>query len=273
MAKIVSILKNKNQVNDKNVDALLIAVSNLSCRSFLELSINEIKKIKKSYSKEIYLLCDKLISESELNECFSLLEECFMIGDLIFFQDLSIYNFAKKNGYIDKLVYYSPTLCVSYQDIEVLKGLGIKNFILSKENTYDDYKMILNTHKDINLGMLCFAYPQIYYSKRKMISSYIKQYDLDVIKGNFKIKEKTRSFFQPIIEDQNGTYIFAGEVFFSSKYLSEFKLLGMELFVIDSSFIDIENIDEMVVDALNGKISDFGSNYLMFEKMVDDYGK
>lgn len=276
MAKIVSILTSQSDILNKYVDAWLIPVKNLSCRSFFEYELNQIKQIKEKTNKEIYLLCDKLISESEVDTLVNNLDELFEIGDLIFFQDLSIFNFAKKNNLIDKLVYYSPTLVVSYQDIGVLYQLGLNKFILSKESTYNDYISILSNYPNLTLGMLSFGYPQIYYSKRKMISSFKEQYKLVFDTTSLKIKEKTRNFYQPIVEDNNGTYIFAGEIFFPYKYLNEFAALGMELFLIDPSFVNSNNIEELVYRAITDTLKediDFASTYLMFEEMVNDYGK
>ena len=121
-----------------------------------------------------------------------------------------------------------------------------------------------------------FGYPQIYYSKRKMISSFKKQYNIDFVEDNLFIKEKTRSFYQPIYEDQNGTFIFAGKVFFPYKNLKEFYDDGMSMFIIDMSFIDTEkNIPLLVNEVLKGnKIAELDvDNYLLFEEMVNDYGK
>lgn len=276
MAKIVSILTSQSDILNKYVDAWLIPVKNLSCRSFFEYELNQIKQIKEKTNKELYLLCDKLISESEVDTLVNNLDELFETGDLIFFQDLSIFNFAKKNNLVDKLVYYSPTLVVSYQDIGVLYQLGLNKFILSKESTYNDYISILSNYPNLILGMLSFGYPQIYYSKRKMISSFKEQYKLVFDTTSLKIKEKTRNFYQPIVEDNNGTYIFAGEIFFPYKYLNEFAALGMELFLIDPSFVNSNNIEELVYRAITDTLKediDFASTYLMFEEMVNDYGK
>lgn len=275
MRKIVSILTNKSDLNNKYVDAWLISLKDFSCRSFYELDLYEIEKIKKLCNKDIYLLCDKLIPQNELSYLFDNFEKIIASCSFLFFQDFAFLNLAKKFNVMNKLVYYSPTLSVNYQDIEVYKHLGLRNFILSKENTYDDYLSILSHHKDVSLGMLCFGYPQIYYSKRKMLSSFKAEYNLSFDNNKLRIKEKTRDYYQPIYEDSNGTYIFAGNVFFPYRQLKDFSSLGMEFFVVDSSFCNIENIEHLVSLAIDGCLNnqDYASTYLMFEKMVNDYGK
>ena len=59
--------------------------------------------------------------------------------------------------------------------------------------------------------------------------------------------------YQPIVEDNNGTYIFAGEIFFPFKVLNEFLNKGMEYFIIDKSFVNLNNVEEMVYNSINGK--------------------
>lgn len=275
MKKIVSILTSKSDINNNYVDAWLIPLKNFSCRSFFELDFFEIEEICRKTNKDIYLLCDKLVSQTELSSLVDVFPRIISICSKVFFQDLSFFNLGKIYDCLDKLVYYSPTLLVNYQDIEIYKSLGLKNFVLSKENTYSDYKEILSYHKDINLGMLCFGYPQIYYSKRKMISSFKKEYGLTFDEKKLAIKEKTRDFYQPIYEDSNGTFIFAGNIFFPYKQLNEFEQLGMVYFLVDSSFCEIDDVEKLVSLALDGNLDnqEYASTYLMFEKMVNDYGK
>ena len=273
MEKIVSLFVDKKDLNNKFIDCLLIPYKNYSCRSKYELNFNEIKNLLTT--KKIYLLCDALISEEEIEALKKDFLDMIKIADKIFFQDFSFIMIAKKYNCLDKLVFYSPTLCVNYQDIKVLQNIGINDFILSKENTYNDYNKILENKNNLHLGMLCFGYPQIYYSKRKMVSSFKKQYNLEFSNDNLTIKEKTRPMYQPIIEDNNGTYIFAGEIFFPYKALNEFLNKGMEYFILDKSFVNLNNVEEMVYNSINGKdIEDNNfSTYLMYKEMVNDYGK
>ena len=275
MKDIILLLTSLNDLNNPYIDSLLIPIKGLSSRSQYELDIDKVLSIKKNTNKNIYLLCDKLISEDELPILKSKIQELFSICDLMFFQDLSIFMIGKELNQLDKLCYYSPTLIVSYQDLFAYHKLGLNHFILSKENTYNDYNKILNNKNNLHLGMLCFGYPQIYYSKRKMISSFKKQYNLEFNNINLTIKEKTRPMYQPIIEDNNGTYIFAGEIFFPYQVLNEFLSKGMEYFIIDKSFVNLNNVEEMVYNSINGKdIEDNNfSTYLMYKEMVNDYGK
>ena len=49
----------------------------------------------------------------------------------------------------------------------------------------------------------------------------------------------------------------------------------MEYFIIDKSFVNLDNIEKMVFDSINGNYlnNDNFSTYLMYKEMVNDYGK
>jgi len=277
MKKDVVLLLDNFKSIDLKVDSLLIAVKNLSCRSQYEFSIEDVLDIKENTNKNIYLLCDAVFMESQKKEVETLMLRLFPLADKVFFSDFIIFEMARKIGCLDKLCYYSPTLALNSYDIEIYYKLGINNVMISKECEYNGYLDILKLSNKIHLGMLSFGYPQIYYSKRKMITFYSNQYNLNLNSNsmNYSIVEKTRDVHLPIIEDYQGTFIFAGEIFFPKGYLKEFCSLGMEMFLIDTYFInDVEKAVEMVNDALENKYQNEYDNYstfMMFRELVKKY--
>lgn len=277
MKKLVCILNDSININDDSIDSLLICYLNFSSRSLFEKSYDEICDIKNNTNKEIFILFDALISQSKLYLAKQEFVKIKDIADKIFFSDIAIYMFAKEFNCLDKLVYYSPTLIVSKQEISIWKNLGINNIIISKESTYEDYLAILNEHKDINLGMLAFGYPQIYFSKRKMLTSFKNNYQLDyILDDKYRIKEKTRPYMQPIYEDENGTYIFTGDIFFPYKELNNLLNNGMTYFIVDPLFVEENDFVLKVNSAIKGDISFSDNNYstfMLYRVAVNDYEK
>lgn len=277
MERDVVLLLDNLKCIDLKVDSLLIAVKKLSCRSRYEFSIEDILYIKEKTNKNIYLLCDAVFMESQKKEVETLMLRLFPLADKIFFSDFIIFEMAKKMGCLDKLCYYSPTLALNSYDIDTYYTLGIKSVIISKECEYKGYLDILKLSNKVHLGMLSFGYPQIYYSKRKMITFYSEQYNLNLNLDNkkYSIVEKTRDVHLPIVEDYQGTFIFAGEIFFPKGYLHELCSLGMGMFLIDTYFIDdVEKAVDMVNKALENKYENKDDNYstfMMFRKLVKKY--
>ena len=281
MEKVVYLLNGKTDVNTIDASCLLIPVKGLSTRSVFALTIEEIIALKNNTNKEIFLLCDAIILENEREDIIAVFPKLKDIADKIFFNDVIFYMEALKYNYLENMVFYSPTFALSVEDINSWKKLGIKNIIISKECEYNGYISILNSVKDVNLGMLALGYPQIYYSRRQMLTSFKKEYNhIDFnIDLQLTIKEKTREMKMPIYEDERGTYIFAGEVFFVNKILKEFKDLGMKYFIIDPIFINESNkLIELVNDGLNGidsseKVNRPTSSFMLFREMVNNYDK
>lgn len=282
MKEIVCIYRNGMPENSNDVDAWLIPVEGFSTRSSFEMNLRSIRDFKKKTSKKIYLLCDALLHQKDLELLKSSFADWMASGEMIFFQDLSIFMMAKQYGIEEKMVFYTPTLNVSFQDICTLRESGIQNFILSKECAYQDYKEILKCADNLRLGMLALGFPQIYFSARKMISCFDEIYHLNLKeKKDLRIKEKTRTIRQPIYEDERGTYIFAGEIFFPYRHLKEFFKDGMYFFIIDPVFIEdrYEDLPHLVSEAIETGTSDLsffsqpvGDDFL-FREMVDDYDK
>jgi len=278
MKEIVYLYNDKYIASSGEVDAYLIPVKGLSTISIFELDIEVIEKLK--LEKPLYLLCDALISQSELQNVREIFNRIIGFADKVFFQDLAFFQFAKEKKCLDKLVYYSPTLCVNSLEINNLYNLGIKDIIISKEASYNDFISILNNCKNVNLGMLAMGYPQIYFSKRKMITSFDKEYKLDLnSNASYFIKEKSRDFYQPIIEDERGTYIFASQIFFPYNDINNFVELGMKYLIFDP--ICMDNVKErfnslkklLNHELIDIKLEDNYSDFMMRREMVNDYAK
>ncbi len=278
MKEVVYLFKDERDF-DLDVDAFLFPIQSLSCRSMFEKDLDQIIDLKRKTHKKTYLLCDGIILEEQKDWLVNLFHNLVTNADLIFFSDFIFIELAKKYRCLDKLCYYSPTLCLNKYDINVLVEVGITNFIISKESEYEGYLDILSSNKDVNFGMLSYGYPQIYFSKRKMISSFKEQYHLeDMNMSNLSIVEKNRSAHLPIYEDDRGTYIFADSIFFPGKYLHEFSNQGMNYFVVDTYFIkDTKKAVELVRKALNGiddeDVRNNTSTFMMFKEIIDNYEK
>lgn len=280
MEKIVYLIRNIDEINLEHVDAILLPLKGYSTREQNSYDVDEIIKIKNMTSKEIYVLMDGIFFEEELEEVQRIFNVLIKQVDKIFFADLAIFMYAKKNSCLDRIVLYSPTLVLSKEEIETYHSLGLNNVIISKECEYNGYKDILQNVKDVNLGMLALGYPQIYFSKRKMLTHYKTEFELDKINfgDEYYIKEKTRNMYHHIIEDSRGFYIFAGEVFFPNKYLREFRNLGMTYFIIDSTFLNDKNLVLPVYNFINGieyndKLQETTSTFMMFRELINNYEK
>ena len=79
-----------------------------------------------------------------------------------------------------------------------------------------------------------------------MISNYFKAIQKEKEKEQYALIESTRTGKMPIVEDENGTYIFSEQPVESYDQLEELKKLNIERFRIDSIFFD----DQWTIDVL-----------------------
>lgn len=260
-------------------DAYLIAVAGFSSRSMCEFSLGRIRGFLSQTKKEVFLLCDALLTEAERGLLQEVFPQIAALEAPILFADFAMYEAARSCHVLDRLVYYSPTMALSAEEILCWKESGVTSVILSKECEYEGYRAIVSRcGKDMTLGMLALGYPQIYFSKRKLLSSFQEAYeDVQLEKSDaFRIREATRTAKLPIYEDERGTYVFAGEVFRPGKCLKEFADLGMEIFLIDPTFCkEKRDLCPLVRADLAGEdseaIEDPVSTFMLYRELVKNY--
>lgn len=262
--------------NLNNCDVIVIAVKYLSTRDDIALQYEVLDKVKNKYNKEIYLLIDRPLEEKDKIAADFYFPLLIRQNYHFLFSDFYYFVKAKEYDALDKMIYYSPTLLLNPYEIATLKQLGLNKFIISKDCEYNGYLNILENRKDCQIGMMCFGYPQLYMSKRKMLSLFLEEHQDIKLMGQkeLTLKESSRDQYFKIHEDNYLFYIFSDKIFFPSQALKDFLERGMEYFFIDSSFID-ENMPmvELVRKALNGESvqKENFSSYLLNQEIV--YGQ
>ena len=99
-----------------------------------------------------------------------------------------------------------------------------------------------------------FGYRLMFYSKRKLVSLYEKQVNINVIKNNLYLKESTRDDYFPIIENNNGTLIYRSYLISLLDKLNEIDFL--EFLYIESTYINndvFKKINELFYDSIKNK--------------------
>ena len=90
MKEMVYLYNDKYIASSGEVDAYLIPVKGLSTRSIFELDIEVIEKLK--LEKPLYLLCDALISQSELQNVREIFNRIICFADKVFFSRFSFFS-------------------------------------------------------------------------------------------------------------------------------------------------------------------------------------
>lgn len=239
--------------------------------------IVEINNYCKANNKKVYIVIDNFISEDELlslNEYFYFIEGLNVDG--IYFHDLGIYTIADSYGLKNKLIYDGKSVLCNSLDSAYMLSKGIDSVLISRELTLKEIKDIVKNN-DGQVDLQIFGHIRLSYSKRKFLSNYFREinreYDYLNKESLFLIEEK-RDYKMPIVEDNDGTFIYSDfvvEMFEEMPELSSSIKRG----IVDTLFI---NDDNKIVEVCRNykRINEANAKFLkesLYHNYPDRYSK
>ena len=171
--KILVGLNNKN-ISDylDYTNSFIIGLKDFSI-NYQEYSVEEIEKILNDYPNiEVFVSINKNIFNSDLN----LLEELlYKLNNLrikgVFFYDLSILSIVKKNKLNIPLVWAAEHMTTNYNTCNYYYDKKVEYVYLSSEITKDEI-IEIKEKSPIKLISFFFGYPDVSFSKRKLLTNY-----------------------------------------------------------------------------------------------------
>jgi len=232
------------KLSESGADIFLVGNSSFANRlvhSFSTLEIKDANNLIKSLNKEIYIVMNMIVHNSNMKSLQEFLEFIKELDvDGIIFGDLAVYQLAKKLGVEDKLVYNPETLNTNYYDPIFWSRQGIKGLTISKEITLDDIKQI-SKGKTLEISLVGHGHLNMFHSRRPLIENYFKytnrEYEDYIENRNLKVVEEIRNESYPIFQDNQGTHIFRDK---SVESFKEISILSscLDVFIIDGIFKD-----------------------------------
>ncbi len=230
------------QFSKAGIDAILLGAKGFSVRACKQVDLDELKIWKSTcdaHNIRLYMNCLKLIEQQELEDIKKLLLSYQAIGvDGIYIADEGIMEIVQSMHLPMELIYQPETLMTNAMDVDFYIDQGMHAVCLAHELSLEE---ILNiAAENANVEILAFGYFSILYSRRSLISNYLKAIDSKYIyKGQrLDLIEQTRTARMPIYEDKNGTYIFSEQPINSFDQMPVLKKAGIQRFRIDSIFFD-----------------------------------
>ena len=264
---ILTYLYDLSELN-KMGDGIVLSLKNYSFYNAHNFTVDEILDIKSKTDKKVYLSITPLYHDSELNGIKEALNKLKTLDGFIF-QDLGLVSYFEELGITDKAVYAPETFITNHIDKEFFKSVGINKFLLSREITLEDIKMILHFKNDTSYMYSAFGHQMLFYSYRPHLSNFNEKFNLGIDlkeKLDLTIKEETRKDFYKVIEDNRGFRIYKDKIL---NTYSDIKDLDLDMIVLDRIFID----NKLYFDAIklfNSEISEVEFNdkynYMPFEK-------
>lgn len=125
--------------------------------------LKEIIEICHLYGVKVNLALNILIFQNELNKVKELLEQVLPLNpDALIVQDLGLINLIRSMSPTQVIHGSTQMTITNHEAIELLDDLNIKRFVLARENSIEEIKIIKkSTNKEIEVfvhGALCVAY-------------------------------------------------------------------------------------------------------------------
>ena len=201
---------NKNiisKIKDNKNIGLILGIENLSVNTSCFFNIEEIESL--SNDIDIYVLLNKTMTNSDLEDITNILLKLNNIAIKgILFYDMAVLNISKKLGIKHDLIIFQDHLNASYKSNLFYKKRNINTTFITSDITYEEIKEI-KEKTNMNIMMYVYGYLPIFYSKRYLVTNYLKYINKDNNKNTYYIKERDLSY--PIKEEYDGTTIYTSE--------------------------------------------------------------
>ena len=200
-------LENLGDILKTNIDGVILPLENLSVNSSIYFTLEDIKSILNLTSKEVCICINKIMH----NEDLDLLEQSLvslnkMNIKKIFFYDLAVMNIVKRLNIKKELVVFQDHLNASLYSNNFYKKRGIDYAVITNDITKEEINEI---SKHNSLMLICYGYLPIFYSRRYLITNYLKYINQDRKSNIYYINNDGDKY--PIAEEKYGTTIYTKE--------------------------------------------------------------
>lgn len=243
--KILTKINNKDNYNKylNYCDGIIIGLKDYSV-DYCEFSIDEIKQIKETTNKEIFVAINKNIFNSELDLLEKLLFELDNISvSGILFYDLSILYLKNKNNLKLDLVWNQTHMVTNYNTCNYYFDHGAMYAYLSGEITLDEIIEISENTK-CKLFMQVVGHQVMSHSRRKLLSNYYSSINKEYDANTKEISEANNSLI--VKEKNSGTTFKTKTVFNGIPYISKLTNSNISYLVVDEDFIESSVVIELL---------------------------
>lgn len=187
------------------INTFLLPLKDYSVEHNTYFSLDEIEYLASNYSDlDIYVSINKNIFNRELKDLEKILTtlNSFNIKG-VFFYDIAILSIKNKLNLKFDLVWNQTFMVTNYKTCNYYNSKGVKYALLSKEITKDEIIEIIN-NTSISPIVELISMPIVAFSKRKLVTNYYKNYNLEN-KSSLEVLENKSKQKYILNEDINGT--------------------------------------------------------------------
>ena len=234
-------LDHLNNLLKKNIDGVILSIDKLSVNDTFFIDVDMLDKIDFN-NKEIFVSLNKLMHNSDLEYLRCVMNKLKDKRVRIMYYDMAVYMIAKKLNMLDKLVIEQDHLNASTLSNKFYYDRGIKSSYITSDITIDELLEIKDNSK-MEIFFLGYGYAPIFYSRRYLISNYLKYINKEKKDGNYSIVSDTDVEY-PISEEAYGTTVYTEKPINLINYLDE--LNKIDYLVLKSNKIDDVEFNKMI---------------------------
>lgn len=239
---------------NKKIDGVILSIKGLSVNDSFFVDTSILDEIDFN-NKEIFISLNKLMHNNDLEQLRMVLNTLKGRNVKILFYDMAVYNIAKELDMVDKLVICQDHLNASILSNSFYYNLGIIGSYITSDITGSELLEIKKNSK-MNIMFMVYGYAPIFYSRRYLISNYLK-YINDNKKGNNYSIVSDSGIRYPISEEEYGTTIYTDREINLINYLDMLK--DIDYIVMRSNKIEDNKFNDMVDSFINMDTSDDGN--------------
>ena len=257
MSKLIVSANSKKHLSrllELDIDGIIISINRLSVNDSFYVDIDELEKINIG-DKEVFVSLNKLMHNDDLEYLERVMTRLKKMDVKVLFYDMAVYMIAKRLDMINKLVIYQDHLNASDLANNFYYNLGINCSYITSDITGEELLEIKKNSK-MKLMFLVYGYSPIFYSRRYLVSNYLRYIKEKKDSKNYSIVSDTNLEY-PISEEEYGTTVYTDREINLINYLD--KLDKIDYIVMRSNMIDDFEFIEMIKKFIN------------HEKMDDTY--
>ncbi len=250
--KILGVIRDNNYLEylKYGLDGIIFPLENFSVDYFKYYSISDIENYKKNTDKLVFVVINKMIFNSDLDNLLEILKKLETLKvDGVFFYDLAILNLVKENKLSLNLIFNQTHMVTNSDTINLYYDLGVKGSYLSNEITKDEILNIRHNTKS-DLFVLLLGNPVIAMSRRNLLTSYFANKNKSK-SAIITIKEPKSGQEFLVKEDNNGTTFFYNKRLNLSNIYKELVDCGLNYGIVEQGNYSYNEYKDLIAAFVN----------------------
>ena len=250
--KILGVIRDNNYLEylKYGLDGIIFPLENFSVDYFKYYSISDIENYKKNTDKLVFVVINKMIFNSDLDNLLEILKKLETLKVYgVFFYDLAILNLVKENKLSLNLIFNQTHMVTNSDTINLYYDLGVKGSYLSNEITKDEILNIRHNTKS-DLFVLLLGNPVIAMSRRNLLTSYFANKNKSK-SAIITIKEPKSGQEFLVKEDNNGTTFFYNKRLNFSNIYKELVDCGLNYGIVEQGNYSYNEYKDLIAAFVN----------------------